>query len=94
MVAQRESGKENPLSCCVLAGMRSIEERRRNLAAFHNGDVRLLICTDVAARGIDVKGLPFVINMTLPDKVEYYVHRSGASVRARARTHAPQLRRR
>lgn len=37
-------------------------------AAFKNGDVRFLICTDVAARGIDVKELPYVVNMTLPDR--------------------------
>lgn len=37
-------------------------------AAFKNGDVRFLICTDVAARGIDVKELPYVINVTLPDR--------------------------
>ncbi len=36
--------------------------------AFKDGDVRFLICTDVAARGIDIQGLPFVVNMTLPDR--------------------------
>lgn len=49
--------------------------------AFKDGDVRFLICTDVAARGIDISGLPYVINMTLPDKSEDYIHRC---VRARA----------
>jgi hypothetical protein len=43
--------------------------------AFKDGDVRFLICTDVAARGIDIRGLPYVINMTLPDKSEDYIHR-------------------
>jgi ATP-dependent RNA helicase DDX1 len=65
-----ESGRQNPYSCCVLAGMRSMNERRAALDAFKEGAVRFLICTDVAARGIDVKGLPFVINMTLPDVAE------------------------
>ena len=37
-------------------------------AAFKDGDVRFMICTDVAARGLDIKELPFVINVTLPDK--------------------------
>ena len=46
-----EKGKENIYSCCVLAGMRSMQERRTNLQAFKDGDVRFLICTDVAARG-------------------------------------------
>ena len=48
---KRESGKENQYSCCVLAGMRSLQERRTALESFKDGDVRLLICTDVAARG-------------------------------------------
>ena len=63
-----EKGPENPYSCVVLGGARSMDERRRNLAAFKEGDVRFLICTDVAARGLDIKGLPFVINVTLPDR--------------------------
>jgi len=50
----------------ALAGMRSMEERRASLQALKDGDVRILICTDVAARGIDIEGLPYVINMTLP----------------------------
>ena len=59
----------NPYSCCVMAGWRSNQERKQNLQAFKDGQVRFLICTDVAARGIDIKGLPYVLNMTLPDKV-------------------------
>lgn len=47
------------------------------LQAFKDGDIRFLICTDVAARGIDVAGLPYVINMTLPDRSEDYIHRVG-----------------
>ena len=43
-----------------------------------------MICTDVAARGIDVKEVPFVINMTLPDSVESYLHRIGRVGRANA----------
>eukprot|EP00879_Flechtneria_rotunda_P016993 GHRR01017789.1.p1 GENE.GHRR01017789.1~~GHRR01017789.1.p1 ORF type:complete len:516 (+),score=173.42 GHRR01017789.1:811-2358(+) len=79
---KRESGKEHPYSCVVLAGARSMEERRRALQAFKDGDVRFLICTDVAARGIDIIGLPYVINMTLPDKSEDYIHRVGRVGRA------------
>lgn len=45
--------------------------------AFKEGDVRFLICTDVAARGVDIKGLPYVVNMTLPDVPENYIHRIG-----------------
>ncbi len=76
------SGKENLYSCCVVAGWRSTHERRTNLEAFKAGDVRILVCTDVAARGIDVKGLPCVINLTLPDNPETYIHRVGRVGRA------------
>jgi ATP-dependent RNA helicase DDX1 len=79
---KKETGKENKYSCCVLAGMRSMEERRRNLEAFKEGDVRFLICTDVAARGIDIQSLPFVINFTLPDEADNYIHRIGRVGRA------------
>ncbi|PNW85486.1 hypothetical protein CHLRE_03g188750v5 [Chlamydomonas reinhardtii] len=79
---KRESGKENPYSCCVLAGARSMDERRAALSAFKDGDVRFLIATDVAARGIDIRELPYVINMTLPDKSEDYIHRIGRVGRA------------
>jgi len=81
---KRESGREHPYSCLVLAGQRSMEERRTALAAFKEGDVRFLIATDVAARGIDIQGLPFVINMTLPDRSEDYIHRVGRVGRADA----------
>ncbi|GLI69277.1 hypothetical protein VaNZ11_013853 [Volvox africanus] len=77
-----ESGKENPYSCVVLAGARSMDERRAALAAFKDGDVRFMICTDVAARGIDIRELPYVINMALPDKSEDYIHRIGRVGRA------------
>merc|ERR1719163_789565 len=77
-----ETGKENPYSCVVLAGMRAQDERQRNLEAFKDGDVRFLVCTDVAARGIDIAGLPFVIQTTLPDDIENYIHRIGRCGRA------------
>ncbi|CBZ49763.1 putative ATP-dependent RNA helicase DDX family protein [Neospora caninum Liverpool] len=77
-----ESGKENPYSCVVLAGMRSQEERNRNLAHFKAGDVRFLICTDVAARGIDIHELPFLIMTTLPDDPDLFFHRVGRLGRA------------
>ena len=79
---RKESGKESPYSCCVLAGMRSMHERRQNLEAFKAGDVKIMIATDVAARGIDVQGLPCMVNVTLPDVAENYVHRIGRVGRA------------
>ncbi len=53
------------------------QERFDRTQAFKEGYVRFLICTDVAARGIDISGLPYVINMTLPDRSEDYIHRVG-----------------
>ena len=47
------------------------------LQAFKDGEVRLLICTDLAARGLDISGLPYVVNVTLPDRAEDYIHRVG-----------------
>ena len=49
----------NEYSCVCLHGDRRPQERKDNLQAFKAGDVRFLICTDVAARGIDVQGVPF-----------------------------------
>ena len=49
---------------------------------FKQMEVRFLICTDVAARGIDIKGLPFMLNVTLPDEKSNYVHRIGRVGRA------------
>lgn len=76
-----------PLHACLCTDAHSLpappllllQERSAALKAFKEGDVRCLICTDVAARGIDISGLPYVINMTLPDKSEDYIHRVRAS---------------
>eukprot|EP00177_Eucheuma_denticulatum_P004059 GFKZ01007350.1.p1 GENE.GFKZ01007350.1~~GFKZ01007350.1.p1 ORF type:complete len:796 (+),score=104.74 GFKZ01007350.1:34-2388(+) len=79
---RRDSGPELEYSCSVLHGGRRQEERNQALAAFKASEVRFLICTDVAARGIDVVGLPFLVNVTLPDKSENYIHRVGRVGRA------------
>jgi len=57
-------------------------DRSENLEKFKNGEVRFLICTDLAARGLDIQSLPYCINMTLPDQAENYVHRVGRVGRA------------
>lgn len=72
----------NPYSCVCLHGDRKPAERKANLQAFKDMEVKFLICTDVAARGIDVNGLPFIINVTLPDEKSNYVHRIGRVGRA------------
>jgi ATP-dependent RNA helicase DDX1 len=68
---------EMKYSCRCLGGMLSMEERRRNLQLFKENEIRILICTDVAARGIDIDSLPYVINMTLPEEADDYIHRIG-----------------
>eukprot|EP01071_Lankesteria_metandrocarpae_P004207 Lankesteria_metandrocarpae@DN3428_c2_g1_i3.p1 len=77
-----EAGKENPYSCVVLAGMRQQQERQNNLQHFNNREVRFLVCTDVAARGIDIQDLPYLIMLTLPDDPNQFFHRVGRVGRA------------
>merc|ERR1719378_3889 len=78
-----KGGVGNPkFSCVCLHSDRGHKERQSNLAAFKSGKAKFLICTDVAARGIDVKGVPFVVNVTLPDDKANYIHRIGRVGRA------------
>lgn len=74
--------KNHSYSCVCLHSDRKPHERKENLERFKRGDVRFLICTDVAARGLDISGLPYVINVTLPDEKQNYVHRIGRVGRA------------
>ncbi|XP_076269048.1 ATP-dependent RNA helicase Ddx1 [Rhynchophorus ferrugineus] len=69
-------------SCVCLHGDRKPAERKANLEMFKKSEVKFLICTDVAARGLDISGLPFMINVTLPDEKSNYVHRIGRVGRA------------
>jgi ATP-dependent RNA helicase RhlE len=61
---------------------RTQAERTRALEAFRSGDVRVLVATDVAARGIDIEELPYVVNYELPTVPEAYIHRIGRTGRA------------
>lgn len=61
---------------------RSLRQRREALDGFKSGKYRILVATDIAARGIDVTGIELVINFDLPDKAEDYVHRIGRTARA------------
>ncbi|XP_014221079.1 ATP-dependent RNA helicase Ddx1 [Trichogramma pretiosum] len=74
--------QDRELSSVCFHGDRKPDERRNNLNKFKREEVRFLICTDVAARGLDISGLPFIINMTLPDEKTNYVHRIGRVGRA------------
>ncbi|XP_023300503.2 ATP-dependent RNA helicase Ddx1 [Lucilia cuprina] len=69
-------------SCVCLHGDRKPQERKQNLERFKRAEVKFLICTDVAARGLDITGLPYMINITLPDEKSNYVHRIGRVGRA------------
>ncbi|XP_017877954.1 ATP-dependent RNA helicase Ddx1 [Ceratina calcarata] len=77
---KQSDGKQ--FSCVCLHGDRKPAERKSNLEKFKRADVKFLICTDVAARGLDISGLPFMINITLPDEKSNYVHRIGRVGRA------------
>jgi ATP-dependent RNA helicase RhlE len=67
---------------------RSQSQRREALEGFRDGRYRILIATDIAARGIDVAGIRHVINYDMPHTVEDYVHRVGRTARADAHGHA------
>ena len=69
-------------------GNKSQNARQRALSNFKKRATRVLVATDIAARGIDVRDLPFVINFELPDSAETYVHRIGRTGRAGAKGEA------
>ena len=68
----------------ALHGDKSQDERLKALDAFKKGEVNLLVCTDVAARGLDIKDVPAVFNFDVPFNAEDYVHRIGRTGRAGA----------
>jgi ATP-dependent RNA helicase RhlE len=68
----------------AIHGNKSQSQRERVLAAFRQGQVRILVATDIAARGIDVEGISHVVNYDLPNEPESYVHRIGRTARAGA----------
>ncbi|TVP78876.1 MAG: DEAD/DEAH box helicase [Puniceicoccaceae bacterium] len=70
------------LSIAVLQGDLSQRDRDKVMRGFKKERIQFLIATDVAARGIDVEGLSFVIQHQLPDAMQYYTHRSGRTARA------------
>jgi ATP-dependent RNA helicase RhlE len=70
------------ISAAALHSNKSQSFRTRTLAAFKNGKIRVLVATDVAARGLDIHDLPFVVNYDMPGSPEDYVHRIGRTGRA------------
>ncbi len=74
----------NGIAANAIHGNKSQPQRERALAAFKNGQAKILVATDIAARGIDVSGVSHVINFELPNVAEQYVHRIGRTARAGA----------
>jgi ATP-dependent RNA helicase RhlE len=88
-VSQKRTGDElvtklraAGMSAAVFHADRSQAERERTLSAFRNGELRLLVATDLAGRGIDLDALPAVVNFELPRSPNDYVHRIGRTGRA------------
>ncbi|MEG1548698.1 MAG: DEAD/DEAH box helicase [Clostridia bacterium] len=67
--------------CCLHGDMRQ-KERDAIMRTFRNGTAKILVATDVAARGLDVNNIDLVVNYDIPDKTEYYIHRIGRTGRA------------
>jgi ATP-dependent RNA helicase RhlE len=72
------------IEATAIHGNKSQPQRERALAGFRDGQTRVLVATDIAARGIDVDGVSHVINFELPNVPEDYVHRVGRTARAGA----------
>ena len=75
---------QDGIRAAAIHGNKSQGARQRALEAFRSGECRVLVATDIAARGIDVKGISLVINFDLPNEPEAYVHRIGRTARAGA----------
>ncbi|MEI8126047.1 MAG: helicase-related protein, partial [Parachlamydiaceae bacterium] len=70
------------ISAAAIHGNKSQSARTKALADFKQGAVKVLVATDIAARGLDINQLPFVVNYELPNVPEDYVHRIGRTGRA------------
>jgi len=77
-----EQLEKDGLTASAIHGNKSQGARTRALAGFKSGDVRVLVATDIAARGLDIDQLPHVVNYELPNAPEDYVHRIGRTGRA------------
>lgn len=82
---------ESGIGAQAIHGNKSQNQRVRVLDGFRRGHVRILVATDIAARGIDVDGVTHVVNFELPDVPESYVHRIGRTARAGASGQAISL---
>jgi len=73
---------QKKIAAAAIHGDKSQNQRQRSLKQFKEGSVRVLVATDIAARGIDIDKLRYVINFDVPNEPETYVHRIGRSGRA------------
>lgn len=83
--------EKNGITAMALHGNKSQAARTQALSGFKSGDVRALVATDIAARGIDIDDLPHVVNYEIPNVCEDYVHRIGRTGRAGAEGAAVNL---
>jgi len=77
-----EELKKDGLKCGVIHGDKTQAKRLKTLAQFKSGEIKVLVATDIASRGLDIENLPYVINYELPSVAEDYVHRVGRTGRA------------
>jgi ATP-dependent RNA helicase RhlE len=77
-----EKLRKNGVDAMAMHSKKSQEARVKALNNFKNGNVRVLVATDIIARGIDIQFLPFVINYELPRSPKDYIHRIGRTGRA------------
>ena len=82
---------KNGIKAMALHGNKSQTARTQALAGFKSGEIRALVATDIAARGIDIEDLPHVVNFEIPNVSEDYVHRIGRTGRAGASGEAVSL---
>ena len=82
---------KNNIQAAAIHGNKSQGARTRALADFKSGNVRVLVATDIAARGLDIEQLPQVVNVDLPEVAQDYVHRIGRTGRAGATGQAISL---
>lgn len=86
-----EQLNKDGIRSAAIHGNKSQGARTRALADFKSGDIRVLVATDIAARGLDIEELPHVVNYELPNVPEDYVHRIGRTGRAAATGEALSL---
>ncbi len=86
-----EQLNKDGITAAAIHGNKSQGARTRALANFKSGDIRVLVATDIAARGLDIEELPYVVNYELPNVPEDYVHRIGRTGRAAATGEALSL---